>query len=144
MAGDNFFTPKKLEFKISEAKKKAGKECCAYGCKSKPNSKKVGLCHKHYAIYRRMKDPVYDRFVNFKGNALRRGKEFSITLAEFREWCIEKGYIIKKGMRGQRCTVDRIRNWEGYHIDNIQLLTLKSNLEKYNTVDKNDENYTPF
>jgi len=138
------FTPKKLEFKISEAKRKAGKECCAYGCKSVPNPKKIGLCHKHYAIYRRQKDPVYDRFVNFKGNALRRGKTFEITLSEFREWCLEKGYIIKKGMRGMRCTVDRVNNKIGYRIDNIQLLTIQKNIEKYNTTDKNHEDYTPF
>jgi len=138
------FTPKKLEFKISEAKRKSGKECCAYSCKSIPNPKKVGLCHKHYAIYRRQKDPVYDRYVNFKGNALRRKKPFEITLFEFREWCLETGYIIKKGMRGARCSVDRINNNLGYSIDNIQLLTLKSNIEKYNTTDKNHEDYTPF
>jgi len=141
---DIIFTPKKLEFKISEAKRKAGKECCAYSCKSAPNKKKVGLCHKHYAIHRRIKDPVYDRYVNFKGNALRRGISFEITLIEFREWCLDTGYIVKKGMRGMRCTVDRIRNNEGYKIGNIQLLTLKLNIEKYNTTDKNHEDYTPF
>lgn len=138
------FTPKKLEFKISEAKRKAGKECCAYCCKSKPNAKKLGLCHKHYAIYRRQKDPVYDRFVNFKGNALRRKKEFTITLEQFREFCEKTGYIVKKGMRGARCSVDRINNSLGYSIDNIQLLTIQKNIEKYNTTDKNHEDYTPF
>lgn len=143
MAG-KMFTPKKLDFKISETKRKAGKECCAYACKSKPNDKKVGLCHKHYAIYRRQKDPVYDRFVNFKNNALRREKSFEITLIEFREFCEKTGYIIKKGMRGMRCTVDRIRNYEGYHINNIQLMTIQKNIEKYNTTDKNHEDYVPF
>jgi len=138
------FTPKKLAFKTSDAKRKQKIECCAYGCKSKPNEKKLGLCHKHYAIHRRIKDPVYDRYVNFKGNALRRGKSFEITLDEFREWCLETGYIIKKGMRGVRCSVDRINNNLGYCIGNIQLLTMKKNLEKYNTTDKNHEDYTPF
>jgi len=138
------YTPAYLNFKVSEAKKEKGLYCCAHGCKSTPCKKKKGLCHKHYAIYRRQKDPVYDRFVNFKGNALRRGKEFSITLAEFRQWCEEKGYIITKGQRGFRATVDRINNKRGYHIDNIQLLTMKANIAKYNFEDKNDENYTPF
>lgn len=130
------FTPKKLDFKISEAKRKAGKECCAYGCKSKPNEKKCGMCHKHYHIYRRIKDPVYDRFVNFKGNALRRKKEFAITLQEFRDFCQEKGYIIKKGMRGRNCSIDRIDNKLGYSIGNIQILTMNRNLEKYHKIDK--------
>lgn len=130
------FTPKKLDFKISEIKRKAGKECCAYGCKSKPNEKKCGMCHKHYHIYRRIKDPVYDRFVNFKGNALRRKKEFVITLQEFRDFCQEKGYIIKKGMRGRNCSIDRIDNKLGYSIGNIQILTMNRNLEKYHKIDK--------
>ena len=130
------FTPKKLEFSISEQKKKEGDFCCAYSCKSKPNYKKKGLCHKHYAVYRRQKDPVYDRFVNFKGNALRRKKSFEITLEEFRDFCKDTGYIIRKGMRGKNCTVDRINNNLGYFIDNIQLLTIWKNIEKYHTIDK--------
>jgi len=130
------FVPKKLAFKISEAKRIEKIYCCAYSCKSKPNAKKLGLCHKHYAIYRRIKDPVYDRYVNFKGNALRRGKSFEITLQEFRDWCEEKRYIVDKGMRGKNCTIDRIRNWEGYNINNIQLLTNKANIEKYHKIDK--------
>lgn len=130
------FTPKKLEFKISEAKRIAKQECCAYHCHNKPNPKKLGLCHKHYAIYRRQKDPVYDRYFNFKNNALRRSKEFTITLEQFREFCLKTGYIISKGMRGRRCTVDRKDNKEGYHIWNIQILTINKNLEKYHKIDK--------
>lgn len=137
------FYPKKLEFKISEAKKQTKKECCAYHCHAKPNAKKLGLCHKHYAIYRRIKDPVYDRYVNFKGNALRRCKDFSITLEQFRDFCKETGYVIKKGMRGKNCTVDRINNNIGYRIDNIQLLTNKANIEKYHKIDKLTEDM-PF
>jgi len=132
----DFFTPKKLAFKISDAKRAEKIHCCAYGCKSKPNAKKLGLCHKHYAIYRRIKDPVYDRYVNFKGNALRRGKSFEIKLPEFREWCEKTGYIVSKGMRGKNCTIDRINNNIGYRIDNIQLLTNKANIEKYHKIDK--------
>lgn len=145
------FTPKKLEFKISEAKKTEGRYCCAYHCKSKPCVKKRGLCHKHYHIHRRIVDPVYDRYVNFRGNALRRCKDFTITLEQFRDWCQEKGYIIKRGYRGKNCTVDRIRNWEGYHIGNIQLITNMANIRKYHDHDKHvtelpqdHEDYTPF
>jgi len=144
------FTPKKLAFKTSDAKRKKKIECCAYGCKSKPNEKKLGLCHKHYAIHRRIKDPVYDRYVNFKGNAKKRpcngqiGIPFEVTLEEFRKFCNDTGYIVKKGMRGRNCTIDRIRNWEGYYIGNMQLLTIYKNIEKYNLVDKNHEDYTPF
>lgn len=145
------FVPKKLEFKISEAKKIEGRYCCAYHCKSKPCAKKKGLCHKHYAIHRRIQDPVYDRYVNFRGNALRRCKDFNITLEQFREWCNETGYIVKRGYRGKNCTVDRIKNREGYHIGNIQLITNMANIRKYHDHDKHvtelppdHEDYVPF
>lgn len=130
------FTSKKLEFKISEAKRLKKIECCAYGCKSKPIAKKAGLCHKHYHIHRRIVDPVYDRYLNFRGNALRRKKSFEITLEQFRDFCEKTGYIIKKGMRGKNCTIDRINNNLGYSIENIQLITNKANIEKYHKIDK--------
>jgi len=54
-------------------------------------------------------------------------------------------------MRGRNCTIDRVKNQYGYHIWNIQILTLNKNIEKYNNVDKHytelppeHENYLPF
>ncbi len=145
------FIPKKLNFQISEQKKKTGIECCAYGCKNKSNKRKRGLCHKHYHIYRRIIDPIYDRFVNFRGNALRRKKEFTITLQEFREWCTKTGYIIQKGKRGRNCTIDRIKNQYGYHIWNIEIKSNLANIRKYHDHDKHftelspeDPDYLPF
>jgi len=138
------FVPKALKFVVSAIKKEQGIHCCAYGCKSKPNERKRGLCHKHYHIHRRIVDPVYDRFFNFRGNAKKRNKEFTITLQEFRDFCERTGYIVKKGMRGRNCTVDRIWNNKGYHIDNIQLITNEANIRKYHDVDKHHEDYTPF
>lgn len=50
------FTPAALLFKISEAKREAKKECCAYGCKNTPNERKkwltndFGKCHKYKMI----------------------------------------------------------------------------------------------
>lgn len=141
---NNHFTPAALLFKISEAKREAKKECCAYGCKNTPNERKKGLCHKHYHRYRKIQDPVYDRYFNFRGNALKRCKDFTITLEEFREFCQRTGYIIKKGMRGKNCTIDRIKNNFGYHIWNIQIKSNLANIKKYHTFDKFDTDYTPF
>jgi len=138
------FTPKKLVFRTSDAKKQKGLYCCAHGCSSKPETRKKGLCPKHYAIHRRIADPVYDRFVNFRGNAKRRGVPFNIELEEFRAFCEDTGYIVKKGMRGTRCSVDRIDNKKGYTIDNIQLMTLAKNIEKYYSKDRKTEDDAPF
>ena len=130
------FVPKKILFQISQNKKNDGVYCCAISCSNKPCAKKAGLCHKHYHRYWRILDPVYDRYANFKQKALSRKKEFTITLMEFRGFCEETGYIITKGMRGYRYTVDRINNNYGYHIWNIQLLSLIANIEKYHEIDK--------
>jgi len=145
------FTPKNIEFKTSLIKKVLGVQCCAYACKCAPHPKKKGLCHKHYSIYRRILDPVYDRYKNFKHNALRRKKEFTITLEEFRNFCEITGYIIEKGKRGRNCTIDRIDNRYGYHIWNIQIKSNKANIAKYYNEDrhmtdlpKEHEDYLPF
>lgn len=115
---------------LSDRKKKEGKYCCAYACKNKPVARKGGLCHKHYARRVKERDPVYDRYHNFKNNALARGKEFTISLDQFRKFCKRTGYIIKKGMRGKNATIDRRCNLHGYHIWNIQILTLSQNCRK--------------
>lgn len=145
------FIPKKLYFETSIVKKEAGVFCCAHRCKSKPAARKAGLCHRHFAIKRRIADPVYDRYYNFKNSALIRNKSFNITLQEFRKFCDDTGYIIEKGKRGRRCTIDRIRNWEGYYIGNIQILTSEANVRKYHDHDKHftelepdDPDYLPF
>jgi len=115
---------------LSEHKKREGKYCCAYACKNKPIARKAGLCHKHYARRVKERDPVYDRYHNFKNNALSRGKEFTISLDQFRHFCKRTGYIITKGMRGKNATIDRRCNIQGYHIWNIQILTLSQNCRK--------------
>lgn len=117
-------------FCISASKKAKGKYCCAYNCSNEPEKKKGGLCHKHYHRKIRLEDPVLARYQDFRSNAKKRNKKFSITLAEFRDFCKRTGYIITKGNRGQNATIDRIRNHEGYHIGNIQLLTNKQNASK--------------
>ncbi|MGE5944095.1 MAG: hypothetical protein ACM31G_07130 [Flavobacteriales bacterium] len=122
--------------KISLNKKKEGKFCCAYGCNNKPIYKKGGLCHKHYARKMREENPKYMRYNQWKSSAIQRGKDFTVTWEGFKEICEETGYMIKKGMRGRNATLDRIENHLGYHKSNIQILTMKANVNKYHTEDK--------
>lgn len=117
-------------FEISISKKKEGHFCCAYACRNKPVKKKGGLCHKHYARKVRELDPVQSRYNQFKGNARKRNKEFTITIEEFRHFCKRTGHIITKGNRGQNATIDRRCNAHGYHLWNIQLLTNRQNARK--------------
>lgn len=129
--------------RISEAKKQKGVYCCAHGCSDKPHEKKGGLCHKHYARKIREQDPVYARYNQFCGNARKRKIENSVTLEEFRKFCIDNDYIVKKGRRGQNATIDRRCNVHGYHIWNMTILTNRQNASKGNRF-RGDEFDCPF
>ena len=118
-----------LPFNVSSKKKDLGLKCCAYACNNKPIAKKRGLCHKHYARLIRFRDPIYARFNQWKSSAIKRGKEFFVTLDQFRNFCKRTGYL-SKGQRGQNATIDRRCNAHGYYIWNIQLLTNKQNASK--------------
>jgi|AntAceMinimDraft_11_1070367.scaffolds.fasta_scaffold01606_11 hypothetical protein len=118
--------------KISQTKKNKGDYCCAYGCKEKPNPKKGGLCHKHYARKLKEKDPVYARYNQFCSKATSRGIENSVTLEQFRKFCEDENYIISKGRRGQNATIDRLCNIHGYHIWNMRIKTNRHNASKGN------------
>lgn len=115
---------------LSQAKKDAGRFCCAHGCTNKPVAKLAGLCSKHFQRKRRKEDPVGVRYTQFKTNARNRKKPFDITLEEFRAWCKRTGYCTVKGRRGKNATIDRRCNIHGYHIWNIQLMTLSRNASK--------------
>jgi len=123
--------------KISQNKKNEGKYCCAYGCHNEPVAKKGGLCHKHYMIKMKEKDPVLIRYNRFRSKSKQRGIENSVTLEEFRKFCKRTGYIIVKGRRGMNATIDRRCNTHGYHIWNMQLLTHKQNSSKNNSHSEN-------
>jgi len=123
---------------ISQAKKKEGIVCCAYGCYSKPIPKKGGLCHKHYRKKRTEVDPVGVRYNDFKHGAKKRGKFFSISIKEFRQFCKDTGYL-HNGYRGKRATLDRIKNYLGYTIPNLQIITGRANIHKYWNHDRYEE-----
>ena len=52
--------------------------------------------------------------------------------------------VVTKGARGCRCSIDRVDNSQGYHIGNIQILTMRQNLNMYLSKDRHGENETPF
>lgn len=62
-----------------------------------------------------------------KSNAKRRGKEFTLTLEEFKTFCQETGYLQGKGKKKKSMSIDRIDHTKGYSIDNIQILSLSEN-----------------
>lgn len=92
-----------------------------------PKSK---LCHKCIKRKYRDKHPVRYAYQTLKQNAKRRGKHFSLTLEEFRQFCEASDYIIRKGVKKTCLTIDRIDASKGYTADNIQALSLTENSRK--------------
>lgn len=62
-----------------------------------------------------------------KNNARRRGKEFTLTMQEFVDFCEETGYMEGKGSSRLSLSVDRIDHNKGYVAGNIQVLSLSEN-----------------
>lgn len=81
------------------------------------------------------KYPIRYVFANLRGNARRRKKKFSLTLEEFTSFLSGNDYMKLRG-RGKHClSIDRPKNWLGYHKDNIRAITVTSNASKRNYVD---------
>lgn len=59
--------------------------------------------------------------------AKKRRVPFTITLAQFREFCKQSGYLELRGTEPESATIDRINHDEGYHIWNIRVLSHAEN-----------------
>lgn len=88
------------------------------------------FCHscikKKYAA----KHPLRYCFSILKNNAKRRGKQFDISMEEFKKFCEDNGYMEGKGKTAGSLSIERIRAYEGYTASNIQILTLEENGRK--------------
>ena len=69
-----------------------------------------------------------------RGRARQRKIPWTITLAEFKEFCQRTGYVEKRGCEDESLTVDRIDHDKGYHIWNIQVLSFIENCTQGHTV----------
>lgn len=88
-------------------------------------------------------------YQKLKCRAKERNKDFSLTLKQFKTlWLREpekwKHKITSNG--NSTWEMDRIKNHEGYHFDNIQIIEKQRNIQKYYDEDRHfhlDINYTP-
>jgi hypothetical protein len=109
--------------------------CVSPGCKNQGASGRK-LCNTCKSKLFRAKDQVRYFLANLKKSAVKRHIPFTLELEEFRAWCIKEGFKFGIKEHGKRDSVDRKRNNEGYHINNIQKLTVAQNSHKYHHHDK--------
>lgn len=104
------------------------KKCATKYCKNKTEWTHCSTCRSRKS---REVDPVRYAFNTLKANAKRRGLAFSLTIDQFREFCIKTKFIAGKGRSSDSYTIDRIYNNVGYHIDNIQVMKNGDNVRRY-------------
>lgn len=115
--------------------------CAIKGCKK---DKETGreVCGMHHMRQVRAKNPVRASYTALKANALRRGHSFSLTIEEFTQFCYETNYIAGKGRTKQSFSIDRKDPTKGYHLYNIQVMTVSENSKKSNRLVYDAETHT--
>lgn len=103
---------------------------CKYGTCRRKKAPKKAYCHKHHAQHQKETNAVGYAYSILKQNARRRGKEFTLTLEDFREFCDHTGYLLRKGRTSESASIDRIDSTKGYTPDNIQVLSFGENSAK--------------
>lgn len=110
---------------------KKSKFICKWPRCRKEKANKKAFCHKHHHANQKEKNPISYTFSLLKSNATRRGKEFTITLKYFTNWCNETGYISTKGKTKNAMTIDRDNHELGYVPGNLKMMTNNENRKKY-------------
>lgn len=90
------------------------------------------LCSTHAKRLSRLRDPAKALFYDMRSNAKTRGKEWSLTLEQFRGIVAQQNYLDGRGRTRECLHLDRKENHKGYHFDNIQIITCAENVIKGN------------
>lgn len=103
-------------------------------CKVRWCSRRVAkhrtVCYTCRSIQGRIQNPFSYAYRQLRQNARRRAIPFDLTKEEFASFCDKTGYLFRRGQAADSLTIDRIRVTEGYHKDNIQVLTKTENVFK--------------
>lgn len=109
-------------------------KCTTPFCRNKKATNRT-VCHKCKAHKYKQSHPIEYAYANLRANAKRRGKEFNLSLSDFRNFVISTGYLLNTGKDADSLTIDRIDNTKGYEIGNIEILTRGQNSHKRMTKD---------
>lgn len=114
--------------------------CLCKRCGKNKRAQKRTICYA--CIYQDKIEKYPERvcYTRLKGHAKERGKEFTLTFEQFKEFCIKTEYLKHKGISKHSFHIDRIDETKGYTIDNIQCLTNIENVMKYIEFSHIDEN----
>lgn len=120
-----------LRMSRSSRHKEKLNKCATKYCRN-TREKGCKICSKCRKRLYKERHPERYTFTYVKNNARRRGKEWTITIDEFIQFITQTGYLFGKGREKDKLSIDRIDPLKGYHIDNIQILTVSENSSKGN------------
>lgn len=103
---------------------------CGRAAYKRPDGYRDNLCCRCNARRWKTSSPFAYHFNALRGNARRRGKEFTLTIDQYKEFAIREGLFSPAGVKYPNRSIDRIDQSRGYHIDNIQVLTISENVRK--------------
>lgn len=112
------------------------RKCSVKYCRN-PRHQQRTICAKCAMRKWRKDNPVTEIINTIRGRAKRKKIECTITLAEFKAFCLHNGYT--PGVHH----IDRIDPTEGYHIWNIQVLGGGENIAKGNR-ERHSEKYQAY
>lgn len=105
------------------------KNCATPYCR---NSARQGqnFCGTCVTAKWRRHNPMMAAYVTLRYNATRRGKPFTITFDDFKEFCYLTNYMAGRGRSKTSYTIDCIINALGYVPGNLQQLSKSANSSK--------------
>lgn len=114
-----------LEDKKTRTKGKCSASRCSKRCRSKDR-----YCPRCQARRYKVCFPARYAYFKLRWSAIYRNIKFTLSIREWEMFWEKHELGTTYGRSKTSLTVDRIRNQEGYHFDNIQVLTLQENGRK--------------
>jgi hypothetical protein len=106
-------------------------KCATKNCRGRvTKTGRSRYCSKCRSRRWRDKYPLHYSFKNLRVRAKQRGREFSLTREQYVEFAVKTDYGRLKGKTSLSLSLDRKNNDEGYHLWNIQAITLRENSRK--------------
>ena len=106
-------------------------KCRTKFCRGRPSlNGKSPLCSKCKSKQFKSRNPLRYFWNLLKSRARERGKEFSLTFEEYREFALSSGYFERKGKTAASLSIDRIDPAGPYAKWNIRAITLAENTRR--------------
>lgn len=104
------------------------KRCASKFCRGRTtHTGHSPFCSKCRTRNFKAKFPLKYAFGKLRARARERGHDFQLTFEQYQKFAVDTGYDQLKGKHAASLSINRKDNSKGYHIDNIEVVTLSHN-----------------